>query len=99
MRADLPGKLEYLWLSGSRLARQWDAVDQLSDRIRRQMRPLFVSVEFGCSILHSPWAAALSWVRSVFSQQQLSQRPLSECPSATLPKRLSPYLLESDGLK
>lgn len=81
----------------SRLVRQWDAVDQLSERIRRQMRPLFMSVEFGCSIPHSPWAAALSWVRSVFSrQQQLSQRPLSECPSATLPKRLSPYLLESD---
>ena len=30
-------------------------------------------------------------------QQRLSQRPLDECPAATLPKRLRPYLLMFDA--
>jgi hypothetical protein len=30
-------------------------------------------------------------------QQRLSQRPLAECPAATLPKRLRPYLLTFDA--
>ncbi|MBS7676551.1 hypothetical protein, partial [Vibrio cholerae] len=36
--------------------------------------------------------------KSVFAKQQrLSQRPLDECPAATLPKRLRPYLLMFDA--
>jgi hypothetical protein len=46
----------------------------------------------------SPWLAALTWAKSVFAKQQrLSQRPLAECPAATLPKRLRPYLLTFDA--
>jgi len=42
--------------------------------------------------------AALAWAKSVFAKQQrLSQRPLAECPAATLPKRLRPYLLTYDA--
>ncbi|HBS8446520.1 TPA: Tn3 family transposase, partial [Klebsiella pneumoniae] len=41
---------------------------------------------------------ALTWVKSVFAKQlRLSQRPLAECPAATLPKRLRPYLLSFDA--
>ena len=37
-------------------------------------------------------------VQGVFAKQQrLSQRPLAECPEATLPKRLQPYLLMFDA--
>jgi hypothetical protein len=36
--------------------------------------------------------------KGVFAKQQrLSQRPLAECPAATLPKRLRPYLLTFDA--
>jgi len=41
-----------------------------------------------------------TWAKGVFAKQQrLSQRPLAECPAATLPKRLRPYLLifDADG--
>ena len=42
--------------------------------------------------------AALAWAKSVFAKQQrLSQRPMAECPAATLPKRLRPYLLTFDA--
>lgn len=41
---------------------------------------------------------ALAWAKGVFTKQQrLSQRPLAECPAATVPKRLRPYLLTFDA--
>jgi hypothetical protein len=48
----------------------------------------------------NPWLMALAWAKGVFAKQQrLSQRPIAECPAATLPKRLRPYLLifDADG--
>jgi len=78
----------------SKLALHWQAVDGLAERIRRHLRPLFVALDFAAIAPNSPWIAALIWAKSVFAKQQrLSQRPLAECPAATLPKRLRPYLL------
>ncbi|WP_018312612.1 Tn3 family transposase, partial [Cupriavidus sp. UYPR2.512] len=66
--------------------------------IRRHLRPLYVALDFAGTNPESPWLAALSWARSAFAKQQrLSQRPLDECPAATLPKRLRPYLLTFDA--
>ncbi len=84
----------------SKLALHWQAVDGLADRIRRHLRPLYVVLDFASTVPDSPWLAALAWAKSVFAKQQrLSQRPLAECPSTTLAKRLRPYLLtfDSDG--
>lgn len=81
----------------SKLALHWQAVDGLAERIRRHLRPLYVALDFAGTVLDSPWLAALAWAKSVFAKQQrLSQRPLAECPAATLPKRLRPYLLTFD---
>ncbi|CAE6858054.1 Tn3 family transposase ISPsy30 [Paraburkholderia nemoris] len=81
----------------SKLALHWQAVDGLAGRIRRHLRPLYVALDFAGTVSDSPWLAALAWARSVFARQQrLSQRPLAECPEATLPKRLRPYLLTFD---
>jgi hypothetical protein len=84
----------------SKLALHWQAVDSLAERIRRHLRPLYVVLDFAGTDPASPWLAALAWARGVFTKQQrLSQRPFAECPAATLPKRLRPYLLtfDSDG--
>ncbi len=82
----------------SKLALHWQAVDGLTERIRRHLRPLYVSLDFASTVPDSPWLAALAWAKSVFAKQQrLSQRPLAECPAATLPKRLRPYLLTFDA--
>ncbi|EAN1870867.1 Tn3 family transposase, partial [Salmonella enterica] len=44
-----------------------------------------------------PWLTALAWVRATFSRQlRLTQRPLEECPPATLPPRLRTWLLSVD---
>lgn len=83
-----------------KLALHWQAVDGLTERIRRHLRPLYVVLDFAGTDPDSPWLAALAWAKSVFAKQQrLSQQPLAECPAATLPKRLRPYLLifDADG--
>ncbi|MDN6929074.1 Tn3 family transposase, partial [Klebsiella pneumoniae] len=82
----------------SKLALQWQAVDELADRMRRHLRPLYVALDLSGSNPDSPWLAALPWAKGVFAKQQrLSQRPLDEWPAATLPKRLRPYLLTFDA--
>ena len=82
----------------SKLTLHWQAVDSLTERIRRHLRPLYVALDFASAVPDSPWLAALAWAKSVFAKQQrLSQRPLTECPAATLPKRLQPYLLTFDA--
>jgi len=84
----------------NKLGLYWQEVDELAERIRRHLRPLYVILDFSGTAQSSHWLAALVWARNVFAKQQrLSQQPLAECSVATLPKRLRPYLLafDSDG--
>ena len=82
----------------SKLALRWQVVDGLAERIRRHLRPLYGVLDFSWLMPDNPWLAALAWVKGVFAKQQrVSQRPLAECPAATLPKRLRPYLLTFDA--
>ena len=70
----------------------------MAERIRRHLRPLYGALEFSGVVPDNPWLGALAWVKGVYAKQQrLSQRPLAECPEATLPKRLRPYLLTFDA--
>ncbi|HAV0157147.1 TPA: Tn3 family transposase [Salmonella enterica] len=81
----------------SRMARQWEAVDTQTTHIRRHLRPLFCTLNFSSVTPECPWLAALAWVRGTFSKQlRLTQRPLAECPLATLPPRLRTWLLSVD---
>jgi TnpA family transposase len=81
----------------SMLDLRWKMVDGLAERVRRHLRPLYGALEFSSVAADSPWLEALAWAKGVFAKQQrLSQRPLSECPEATLPNRLRPYLLTFD---
>ena len=77
---------------------RWQAVDSHAGRFKRNLRPLFLALEFASTITESPWLAALAWMKRVFSRQQvLAARPLSECPDGTVPKRLRPYLWAFDA--
>jgi TnpA family transposase len=82
----------------SKLALRWQAVDGVAARMRRHMRPLCETLELSGTEAASPWLSGLAWMTGVFERQQrLAQRPLSECPEATLPERLKPYLLTFDA--
>jgi TnpA family transposase len=79
------------------MAFRWQAVDQEVGRFRKQLRPLCMTLDFSSTTPECPWLAAIRWFREVFSRQQkLTQRPLSECPPETIPKRLRPHLLVLD---
>ena len=81
-----------------KLAVHWQVIDGLAARMRRQLRPLYGALDFSSVVPGNPWLAALAWLKEVLAnQQRLSQRPLAECPTATLPKRLRPYLLTFDA--
>src|SRR5471030_916876 len=81
----------------SRMARRWEAVDTQASHIRRHLRPLFCTLNFSSVIPDSPWLAAPVLVKHLFSKQsRLTQRPLEECPPATLPARLRSWLLIVD---
>jgi len=82
----------------SKLALRWHVIDEFAERIRRHLRPLYGAIEFSSAAPDNPWLAALAWMRSVFAKQQrLSHRPFAECPEATLPTPLRPYLLTWDA--
>jgi TnpA family transposase len=81
----------------SKIAMHWHSVDGLAALTRRHLRPLYGTLDFSSVASEDPWIAALAWMKEVFvKQQRLSHRPLAECPQATLPKRLHPYLLTFD---
>ncbi len=81
-----------------KLALHWQAIDGLTDRIRRHLRPLFSTLDFDSILPDSPWLAALIWAKGLFAKQQrLSHRPLAECPATTVSKRLRLYLLTFDA--
>jgi TnpA family transposase len=94
-----------LLLTGQRLCEKsvtlmslrWQAVDAVSGRCRRHLRPLAMALAFSGSTDQNPWLAALCWMKGVFSRQRkLSQQPLDQIPEGTIPERLRPYLLAMD---
>lgn len=84
----------------SKLALRWQLVDELAERTRKHLRPLYVTLDFSAAIPDSPWLTTLTWMKGVFAKQQrLSQRPLAEGPEGTVPQRLRASLraFDADG--
>jgi len=81
----------------SQLELRWQAIDRAAARIKQNLRPLAMALEFSADPATSPWHAALCWMRETFARQQrLSQRPLTEIPPDTIPKALRQHLLNVD---
>jgi TnpA family transposase len=83
--------------SPSQMAFRWEAVDNVTARCKKNLRPLAMSTNFSSTDTQNPWLMGLSWMKTVFSRQQtLAQRPVSEIPANTIPKRLRSHLLVLD---
>lgn len=81
----------------SQMELRWKEIDKVAARCRKNLRPLYMALEFSSTDPIDPWLKALRWMKTVYARQQrLSQRPMSEIPDGTIPKRLRPYLLEMD---
>ena len=76
---------------------RWKMVDRFAQQIKFHLRPLINSLEFKSNIVDSPWLKALEWFKATFSRHQsLAKRTLDECPIKTIPKRLRPFLVETN---
>src|SRR5271155_695595 len=76
----------------SKLAMRWQIVDGLTERIRRQLRPLYGALDFSSCTPDNPWLAALPRIRDVFHRQQrLAPGRLARSPAATPPQTPPPH--------
>jgi len=77
---------------------RWQAIDKCAKRFKKHFRPLFMTLDFiSTDAAPSPWLDAINWFKKCFSlQQNLSRRPISECPANTIPHRLEPYLYKDE---
>jgi len=81
----------------SQMEMRWQAIDQQSGTIRKQLGHLVLALDLSSTVRDSPWLAALRWMKEVFGRQQrLEKRPFAEIPEHTIPKRLRRYLLVFD---
>ncbi|MDI1231532.1 MAG: Tn3 family transposase [Methylobacter sp.] len=87
--------------SPSQMDLRWEAVDKVTARCKKNLRPLAMATHFSSTDTQNPWLMALNWMKTVFSRQQtLAQRPVSEIPTDTIPKRLRPHhllVLDEEG--
>lgn len=54
----------------SQLALRWQAVDKVTARCKKNLRPLAMAIDVSSTTAHNPWLAALDWMKGVFSRQQ-----------------------------
>ena len=81
----------------SQMALRWQEVDNQSGRCTKNLRPIFMTLDFDATGVGNVWLAALHWMKAVFARQQrLAQRPFEEIPADTIPKPLRAYLLKFD---
>ena len=81
--------------SDSQLDLRWTEIDRAAGRFKKHLRPLATTLDFSAEPAAQPWLAALTWIRDTANRQQrITQRPLTEIPDGTIPKRLWPYLYE-----
>lgn len=54
-----------------KLTMQWQVVDGMTALIRRNLRPLYLSLDLTSMVRDNPWVKALNWLREVFSKSRL----------------------------
>ena len=76
----------------------WKTIDQQFHRYKLHLRPLLMTLDFSSVIEDSPWLVAINWLKKTFNaEKQLNQWPIEDCPEKTLPKRLKPYLINTNS--
>lgn len=77
---------------------RWQSIDKMALQFKKQLRPLFMTLDFSSMETESPWLRALTWMKDIFSRKQtLTTRTLATFPKDTIPKRLHPYLMKFDS--
>jgi len=83
--------------SPSQMTLRWEAVDRVTARCKKNLRPLAIATDFSSKSVNDPWLIALAWMKTIFARlQSLGQQPINEIPAGTIPKRLRHHLLILD---
>jgi TnpA family transposase len=76
---------------------QWKMIDKHFHRYKLQLRPLMMAIDFSSTAPDSPWLAAITWLKDIFdADKTINKYPVTDCPEKTRPKRLQPYLFDTN---
>lgn len=79
---------------------KWQEIDKTQTSYKKNLRPLFMKLNFSSELTNNPWLKSANWLQDVFSNhQKISDRSFSECPNDTIPKHLQRYLVENNTAK
>jgi TnpA family transposase len=74
---------------------RWQILEKLHSRIKKNLRPLFMSLDFKSADKNNAWHEAIDWVLQNFVQRrQLDKILFKDCPAKSIPKRLYNHLVE-----
>ena len=77
---------------------QWKMIDKHFHRYKLQLRPLMMAIDFSSTAPDSPWLAAITWLKEIFdADKTINKYPVIESPEKTRPKRLHPYLFDTNA--
>jgi len=77
---------------------QWKMVDKHFHRYKLQLRPLMMAIDFSSTTSDSPWLTAITWLKDIFdADKTINKYPVTDCPEKTRPKRLQPYLFDTNA--
>ena len=77
---------------------QWQMIDKHFHRYKIQLRPLMMAIDFSSTVPESPWLSAITWLKGIFdADKTINKCPISESPEKTRPKRLQPYLFDTNA--
>jgi TnpA family transposase len=75
---------------------RWQTLEQSYSRIKKNLRPLFMCLNFKSSDKDSIWLEAIHWLQQHFMhRRQFGKNSLKDFPLKSIPKRLQGHLLEA----
>jgi len=76
---------------------QWEHIDKLSNKFKRNLRPVLLSVDFAASLANDPLIEAINFLKSAFqSGRSLGQHTAATFPIRFIPGTVKRYLYEQD---
>ncbi len=76
------------------LSFRWKEIDKLESRVRRYLRPLFLTLDISCNIPNYKWMLAIQQLKKYFLKPSvLAEKETIDIFLDTIPKSLRPYLL------
>jgi hypothetical protein len=76
---------------------QWEHIDKLPNKFKRNLRPVLLSVDFAASLANDPLIEAINFMKSAFQNgRSLGQHTAATFPIRFIPGTVKRYLYEQD---